>query len=85
MIVPEELSCGEGQSQTWDRERFQVVLECPNDPDIRYERDGTPVAGNPTGFTQLLDVYPAITAWDGTLLVSVTTTIENVERYWPHA
>jgi hypothetical protein len=78
-------SCGEGGNQTWDRERVQILYLCPFGPDIRYERDGTPVAGNPPGFTEPLDVYPAITAWDGTLLASVTKSIDDVDRYWPHA
>jgi hypothetical protein len=82
-LVPD--SCGEGGNQTWDRDLQQILMECPYGPDIRYERDGTQVAGNPPGATEPLDVYPVITAWDGTLLVSTTTTIDDVERYWPHA
>ena len=78
-------SCGEGQNQTWDREARQILMECPSGPDVRYELDGTPVAGNPPAFIQPLDVHPVITAWDGTLLASVETTIDDVERYWPHA
>lgn len=82
-LVPE--TCGEGQNQTWDGDRSQILVECPDGSEIRYERDGRPVAGNPPAYAEPLDVYPAITAWDGTVLVSVTTTIDDVERYWPHA
>jgi hypothetical protein len=83
-LEPESCPSGPG-NQTWDRERVQILYECPFGPDIRYERDGTPVAGNPPGFTEPLDIYPAITAWDGTILASATTTIDDVDRYWPHA
>jgi hypothetical protein len=78
--------CNEkGGNQAWDRIRQEILVGCPSIHDVRYERDGTPVAGNPPGFTRSLDVYPAITTWDGTILVSVSTTIDDVERYWPHA
>ena len=77
-------SCGEGQSQTWDDELLQVWIRCPDGRDVRYERDGTPVSGNPPGFTQPLLAFPVITAWDGSLLVSVTHPITVVEeQYWP--
>jgi hypothetical protein len=76
-------SCGEGGNQTWDRRARQVLMECPYGPDIRYERDGTPLPGNPPDFLEPLDAYPVITAWDGTLLASVETTIDDIERYWP--
>ncbi|MEA2551258.1 MAG: hypothetical protein QOE25_1027 [Actinomycetota bacterium] len=66
-------SCGEGESQTWDSTRLQVDIKCPNGPDIRYERDGTPVPGNPAAYMKRLLAYPVLKAWDGTLLV------------WPHA
>jgi hypothetical protein len=83
-LEPESCPSGPG-NQTWDPEQVQILYECPFGPDIRYERDGTPVVGNPPGFTEPLDVYPAIMAWDATILASVTIPIDDVDRYWPRA
>jgi hypothetical protein len=62
-------SCGEGQNQTWDAARGQILVECPDGTEIRYERTGEAVPGNPPAFTQPLRAFRVITAWDGTLLV----------------
>jgi hypothetical protein len=62
--------CGEGQNQTWDDERGQILIECPDGAEVRYERTGEPVAGNPPGFDERLRAHLVITAWDGTLLVA---------------
>lgn len=77
--------CGEGESETWDAERLEVWIHCPDGHDVRYERDGTPVPGNPPGFTEPLLAYPVITAWDGSLLVSLEEipVVDIHERYWP--
>jgi hypothetical protein len=77
--------CGEGGNQGWDRSNQQIVIGCPDGGDPRYERDGTPLPGNPPAFGAPLEIRPAITAWDETVLVSVMTTIDDVDRYWPHA
>jgi hypothetical protein len=72
--------CGEGESETWDPARLQILIQCPDGHDVRYERDGTPVPGNPASFTQTLAAYPVITAWDGTLLVSTRAMTSSDAR-----
>jgi hypothetical protein len=84
-LAPDGCGQGEGEDHRWDRSRMQIWIRCPNGRDIRYERDGTPVAGNPAGHTDALTIHPAITAWDGSILVAVGATLTSVERYWPHA
>ncbi len=77
-------SCGEGENETWDRQRLQVLLECPDGTEVRFERYGTPVPGNPSGFTTTLDIHPVITAWNGSLLIDVDTRVGGiVDTYWP--
>jgi hypothetical protein len=77
-------TCGEGQDQRWDPDRLEILIVCPNGPDVRYGRYGTPVAGNPSEFDQTLAVHPVITSWDGSLLVNVQTTVGGVaEQDWP--
>jgi hypothetical protein len=77
-------SCGEGENETWDPQRLQVLLECPDGTEARFERDGTPVPGNPPGFGNPLEIHPVITAWDGSLLIDVDATMGGiVDTYWP--
>jgi hypothetical protein len=77
-------SCGEGQSQQWDPHRLQVLIECPGGTEIRYERDGTPLPGNPSGSSEPLEIHPVITAWDGSLLINVNSRVDGiVDTYWP--
>lgn len=80
-LGPNIESCGEGENTTWDEAARQILFECPIGHDVRYELDGTPVAGNPPGYQQPLNVYRVITAWDGTFLVTLSQPI-NVD---PHA
>ena len=82
-LGPNIASCGEGENTTWDEAARQILFECPNGPDVRYELDGTPVAGNPSGYQQPLNVYRVITAWDGTFLVTLSQPIDvDPHTYW---
>jgi hypothetical protein len=82
-LGPNIESCGEGENTTWDRNARQILFECPYGPDVRYGLGGTPVAGNPPGYTDPLNVYRVIVAWDGTFLVTLShpITIDPV-IYW---
>jgi hypothetical protein len=82
-LGPNIESCGEGENTTWDRNARQILFECPNGPDVRYELDGTPVAGNPPGYTTPLNVYRVVVAWDGTYLVTLSQPIAvDPNTYW---
>jgi hypothetical protein len=82
-LGPNIESCGEGENTTWDRDARQILYECPYGPDVRYELDGTPVAGNPAGYTDPLHVYRVIVAWDGSFLVTLSEPITvDPANYW---
>jgi hypothetical protein len=74
-LGPNIESCGEGENTTWDASTRQILFECPNGPDVRYELDGSPLPGNPPGYTDVLSVYRVIVAWDGTFLVTLSQPI----------
>ncbi len=74
-LGPNIESCGEGENTTWDASARQILFECPNGPDVRYELDGSPLPGNPPGYTDALYVYRVIVAWDGTFLVTLSQPI----------
>lgn len=72
--------CAEGLNDIWDRVHLQIWIQCPAG-DVRFERDGTPVSGNPLGLTRHLVAYPVITAWDGTFLLSPTPMTRSQEQH----
>jgi hypothetical protein len=82
-LGPNIESCGEGENTTWDASARQILFECPNGPDVRYELDGRPLPGNPPGYTDALHVYRVIVAWDGTFLVTLSQPIPvDPAIYW---
>lgn len=63
--------CAEGYGETWDPVKSQILIACHGRPDVRYQRNGTPIPGNPSGLDKPLEPYAAVTAWDGSLLVDI--------------
>lgn len=79
--------CGEGQNQTWDPKTLQIWVQCPTylgTTDMRYDRFGNPDSSNAPTFQSPLDAYPVITAWDGSLLIYVDGSMDQLpQMYWP--
>jgi hypothetical protein len=79
--------CGEGENETWDPDTLQIWIQCPDylgTGDVRYDRFGNPDSGNAPEFSRPLHAYPVITAWNGTLLVYVDGSIDDLpEQRWP--
>lgn len=63
--------CSEGGQLAWDGDRDQILAQCEDGTEVRYGSTGEPVADNPPRFAERLVAYPVITAWNGSLLVSV--------------
>jgi hypothetical protein len=72
--------CAQGLDDTWDAIRLQIWIRCPSG-DVRFERNGDPVPGNPAGLTSKLTAYPVITAWDGSRLVSTSPMTRAQEEH----
>jgi hypothetical protein len=66
------VTCSEGgQLQT----TWSPSTTCPDDvAKAQWSATGVPGPGNAQGFQDLLDVHPVISAWDGSLLVSLGLT-----------
>jgi hypothetical protein len=64
-------SCGEGQNQTWDAARQEILIECPDGTEVRYLPSGYALPSNPEGFRGGLAAHPLIMSWDDHLLVVV--------------
>lgn len=77
--------CGESPADEWDANRLEVLLRCSDGSVARWERDGSPVAGNRPGFRRPLDQHPVITAWNGDLLVGMAVVDGLAEQDWPYA
>ncbi|MGZ8662024.1 MAG: hypothetical protein ACXWYI_08115 [Actinomycetota bacterium] len=79
--------CGEGENETWDPKTLQIWVQCPaylGTTDMRYDRFGNPDPSNAPKFQSPLDAYPVITAWDGSLLIYVDGSMDQLPRmYWP--
>ncbi len=69
VIVDAVDTCGEGQNMTvvdgWP------VLECPDGTTVSYDVDGSAFPDNPPEYRASVDVYPAISAYDGHLLAEL--------------
>jgi hypothetical protein len=80
-------TCGEGQNQTWDPATLEIWIQCPEylgTGDVRYDRFGSPHPGNAPKFQVPLEAHPIITAWDGSLLVYLDGSIDQLPQlYWP--
>lgn len=72
------------RTPTWSGSTARCETRFFDGTEARFERDGSPVAGNPPAFTEPLLVRPVITAWNGNLLVNVRS-IEGwiAEHAWP--
>ena len=60
-------------------------MECPHDPDIRYDRFGEPNPSNAPAYQERLPAYPIVVAWDDTLLLAPYETEPVGERLWPQS
>jgi hypothetical protein len=80
-------TCGEGQNQTWDPAALQIWIQCPDylgTGDFRYDRFGRPDPNNAPRYQTPLEAHPVITAWDGSLLIYVDGSMDQLPRmYWP--
>ena len=80
-------TCGEGENETWDPKTLQIWVQCPaylGTTDMRYDRFGNPDPGNAPTFQTPLDAHPVITAWDGSLLIYVDGSMDQLpQMYWP--
>ena len=79
--------CGEGENETWDPKTLQIPVQCPTylgTTDMRYDRFGNPDPGNATEFQAPLEAHPVITAWDGSLLLYLDGSMDQLPQlYWP--
>jgi len=83
-LGPNIPSCGEGESYGWDEHSREIVLSCPNGDEARYTINGTPLPGNPTGYTTPLEPYRVVTTWDDVLLTSVHQPLgSDPTGLWP--
>jgi hypothetical protein len=80
-------TCGEGQNQTWDPATLQIWVQCPDYVgigDVRYDRFGRPDPNNAPRFQAPLEAYPVITSWDGSLLIYIDGSMDQLpQMYWP--
>jgi hypothetical protein len=77
-------SCGEGSNDAWDPDTLEIVLECPDGGDMRFDRFGDPDPDNAPEFAQPLHAYPVITPWNGTLLLYRDGQMDDLpEQRWP--
>jgi hypothetical protein len=79
--------CGEGENETWDPKTLQIWVQCPaylGTGDMRYDRFGQPDPTNAPKFRAPLEAHPVITAWDGSLLVYLDGSMDQLPQlYWP--
>jgi len=79
--------CGEGENETWDPTTLQIWVQCPTylgTTDMRYDRFGNPDPGNASEFRAPLEAHPVITAWDGSLLLYLDGSMDQLPQlYWP--
>jgi hypothetical protein len=77
-------SCGEGQNQTWDAETLEILIECPDGSDIRYDRFGTPNPLNDPAYRAPISGYDTVITWIGTLVMLPSPLPSGyLERLWP--
>ena len=63
--------CGEGENESWDERRLEVLLICPDGTQVRFSVTARPWP-KPAGVQGAIAGPPVITAWNGSLLVIIS-------------